>query len=164
MFIIKNLKTYAYMCRFYQSAGPFYDDVLVQVKNRKLENLPLEGIYQFRFFDSKRNLDEIYNIIKKTDDLEQLYQIKDIINLSKWHYIGDDTSEEEKERLRIYMELFGADQEVIAAKRIIDSKIHGMRPIMIDNLDNVAKIHETSCREKSLVKISDFGQTKKKWL
>ncbi|MDD2181143.1 MAG: hypothetical protein PHW32_02110 [Bacilli bacterium] len=164
MFIIKNLKTYAYMCHFYKSAGPFYDDILVQVKNRDFENLPLEDIYQFRFFDSKMGLDEIYNIVKKTNDLELLKQIKGIINLSKWHYIGDDISEEEKERLRVYMELFGAEQKVMNAKRIIDPKIHGMHPIIIDNLDNVTKIHETNCREKSLVKINDFSHTKKKWL
>ncbi len=161
---MKKLNTYSYMSHFYQTAGPFYDDLLVKVKDRQIENLPLDGIYQFRFFDSNMQIDEIYEIVEKVSDTDVLRQIKDVVNLSKWYYIGDELSNEKKLELINIHRIFGDYERLKKAQRIIDPKIYGIHPIIIDSLEDVGEVYDTSCREKSSILVRNLDSTRVKWL
>lgn len=162
---MEKFNIYSYMCHFYQTAGPFYDDLLVKIEDRRLSSLPLDGIYRFRFFNSKMDIDTIYNIINGINDIEVLKYIKNITNLSKWYYIGDELIGDEKAKLiQLYKPFNDTYEKMINAEKIIDPKIQTIDPIILDDLNNIEKIYDTSYREKSKILTKDLDVKNRKWL
>lgn len=217
---MSKLNTYAYLQHFYQSAGPFYDDAVVQLKSRNLEDIPMNGVYKFKLFDSELDFDDVIAIvdnIKRSDDarairelidktfkltyevceqinergnreladklmdststmsdlyygmvsIENLSKYPELSNLTKWFLIGDQISEEERQKRLDFYKSIGEEQEVyerlLNASRVISSGIYGDSYLYYP--DEEPKVFEdvypTTIRAKSLVKnIKDAPQFK----
>jgi hypothetical protein len=79
---MSKVNTYAYLQHFYHSAGPFYDEALALVNSRNLEDIPMNGIYKFRLFDSELNFEEVNVIIRAIKYSDKSKEIGRLLNQS----------------------------------------------------------------------------------
>ncbi len=162
-----KIYNYALLKHFYKKAIPINECILVKIKERNIENTPLDGVYSFKYLNSCYSINELYEIITKINDFNMLQYIKNIYNLSKWYYIGKEVEGEDLNKFISDVNNYVTYQSRLSnLGKVINPYLEGSENIIInqEELDSIGQIFDPNIRSKSKILLKDIKIKNKKYL
>ena len=157
---MKNLKTYAILEEARQTGYFSIESYLIQVPDRKITSIPLDGIIKFRYFNSDADFNSVMtfmdSILKQEVPFVGNIEFQDF---TKWFYIGNEMNKEQRDKLIKMITLFGPSH-LEPETKMLDAGLKGIEhPILLTPStmnSSVEKIYPSSIRSESKVLMKDF--------